>query len=86
MIGDFLIFALRIYQFIIIARILISYFPNVDRSNPLVVLLYDVTEPVLQPIRQFLRQQFPNTGPFDFSPLAVFLIIFVLIRLVTAVF
>lgn len=73
-----ILFLLNIYSFIVLARILLSYFPNVDRSNPIVIFLYEATEPVLQPIREFLRQQFPNTGMIDFSPLVLFLGIFIL--------
>lgn len=81
-----LITVLQIYSFIVLGRILLSWFPNVDRSNPIVIFLYEATEPVLQPIRNFLRQQFPDTGMFDFSPLALFLIIFVLQRLIIVIF
>lgn len=66
-----LLFLIQIYTFIVLARVLLSYFPNVDYGNPIIRFLYDITEPVLQPIRQFIREQFPSTGPFDFSPLAL---------------
>lgn len=62
---------LDIYSLIVLARVLLTWFPNIDRSHPLVQFLYDVTEPILQPIRDFLRQQFPQSGPFDFSPLVL---------------
>ena len=65
---------LQLFQFALLARILLSWFPNVDRSNPIIQFLYDITEPVLRPIREML----PPTGMFDFSPLIVFLIIQVL--------
>ena len=77
---------LQIYQFIVIARVLLSYFPNVDYSNPLVRFLYDVTEPVLLPIRQFLREQFPDSGALDFSPIVLIFGIFILSRLILIVF
>lgn len=77
---------LRLYQFIIIARVLLSYFPNVDYSNPIVKFLIDVTEPVLQPVRQFLREQFPDSGPLDLSPIVVIIGIFLLTNLIFAVF
>ncbi len=70
-------YILTIFQFILLARVLLSWFPNFDRSNPIVRFLYDVTEPVLKPIRDLL----PQTGMVDFSPLIVFLIITVLLRL-----
>ncbi len=77
-IAYFLYIFLQIYQFVILARVLISWFPNVDRSNPIIQLLHDVTEPVLQPVREFLNRQFPEMGMMDFSPIAVFLGIFVM--------
>ena len=69
---------LRVFQFILLARVLIGWFPDIDRSNPLVKLLFDITEPVLQPIRELL----PQTGMMDFSPLVVFLGITVLSQLI----
>ncbi|MEM6284357.1 MAG: YggT family protein [Chloroflexota bacterium] len=64
--------ALNIYSYIILARVLMSWIP-LDRSNPtvdrIVQGLYDITEPVLQPIRDNL----PSMGGFDFSPLVVFI-------------
>jgi YggT family protein len=75
----FLILALQIYQFILLARVLLSWFPNIDRSNPIIQFLYDITEPVLQPVRNVL----PQTGMMDFSPLIVFLGISVLMTLLT---
>ena len=85
-IGGFLIFALQIYNLIVIARVLLSWFPNIDRSNPIVVLLYELTEPVLQPIRELLRRQFPNSGPMDFSPIVLWIIIIILMRVIGAIF
>lgn len=73
-----LLLVLQIYQFILLARVLLSWFPDIDRSNPLVQLLYDLTEPVLRPIRNAL----PQTGMMDFSPLVVFLGISVVMMLV----
>jgi YggT family protein len=81
-----LITLLNLYSFVVLARVLLSYFPNVDPHNPIVRFLYEATEPVLQPIRNFLRQQFPNMGPLDFSPIVLFLIIIVLTRLIAATF
>ena len=69
---------LRVFQFILLARVLISWFPDIDRNNPIVRFLYDITEPVLQPVRELL----PQTGMMDFSPLVVFLGISVLSQLI----
>jgi len=84
--GQFLLFMLNIYSFIILARVLLSWFPNIDPYSPPVQMLYAVTEPVLSPIRVFLRQQFPEMGMFDFSPIVVFIGIMILERLIIAAF
>jgi YggT family protein len=65
---------LQLFELALLARIILSWFPNVDRSNPIIQFLFDITEPVLRPIRDML----PPGGMFDFSPLIVFLVIQVL--------
>ena len=74
MIFQLLFFILQIFQFVLLARVILSWFPNVDRSNPLIRLVYDITEPILRPVRDMM----PPTGMIDLSPLIVFLIIQVL--------
>ncbi|MDX2159760.1 MAG: YggT family protein [bacterium] len=71
-------YVLSIFNFILLARVLLSWFPDIDRSNPLIRLVYDITEPVLQPIRNLLPQGFM----LDLSPLIVFLIISVIMRVI----
>ena len=73
-----LYYALWIFELILLARVILSWFPNVDRSNPIIQFLYTVTEPVLRPIREMM----PPTGMMDLSPLIVFLIIQVLMTLI----
>ena len=72
---------LRLFELALLARIILSWFPNLDRGNPIIRFLYDVTEPVLRPIREML----PSNGMFDFSPLIVFVVIQVLTTLLPAV-
>ncbi len=69
---------LQVYQFIVIARVLMSWIPNLDPNNPIARVLYQLTEPVLAPIRSAL----PPVGGLDLSPLVVFLGIFILTQLV----
>ena len=57
-------FILTVYIWIAIARALISWV-NPDPYNPIVRFLYNVTEPVLRPIRRIL----PVSLGIDFSPL-----------------
>ncbi|MDK3161733.1 YggT family protein [Anaerolineae bacterium CFX9] len=72
-----LYYALTAFQLILLARVLLSWFPNVDRSNPLVRFVFEITEPILQPIRNLM----PRDMMIDFSPLIVFLVISLLQRL-----
>ncbi len=69
-----IVLVLQLFQFVVLARVLLSWFPNVDRSNPLIKLVFDVTEPVLAPIRNLL----PQTGMMDLSPLIVIIVISVI--------
>ncbi len=73
---------LQLYSLILLARVLLSWFPNVDRGNPLVRFLFEATEPILRPIRQAL----PKTTGIDFSPLIVLVGIQVLNGLLTRLF
>ncbi|MEQ8671717.1 MAG: YggT family protein [Aggregatilineales bacterium] len=85
-IGSILINLLTFYNFLVLARVLLSYFPNVDYSNPIVRILFDVTEPVLAPIREFIREQFPESGMIDFSPIVLWIIILMLIQVIGIIF
>ncbi|MFC1714707.1 YggT family protein [Candidatus Poribacteria bacterium] len=65
--------ALWIYSIIILARAIISWVqPN--PYNPIVQLLYRLTEPVLFPIRRALIKSLGNIG-IDFSPFIAFLLL-----------
>jgi YggT family protein len=70
---------LQLFNLALLARVLLSWFPDIDRSHPIIQFLYDITEPVLRPVREML----PQTGMIDFSPLVVFLVIQVLLRLLS---
>ncbi len=81
-IGDLLYLVLQIFQLVLLARVLLSWFPTIDRSNQIVQLIYQITEPVLAPVRQML----PQSSGIDFSPLIVFLLLSVLMRVVLSIF
>ena len=71
---------LYILILLIVARALISWFP-VSRDNQLVRLLYQVTEPLLEPLRRIL----PKTGMIDFSAMIMIILLYVMIRVVNQV-
>lgn len=74
-------FALDIYWFILIGSAIFSWlyaFNVINSGNRFVASLgqffYNVTEPVLRPIRRFM----PDLGGIDISPIVVLIIIYFL--------
>jgi YggT family protein len=61
---------LQILWVAILIRVLLSWFP-VDPRNPIIRVLFEITEPVLAPFRRVI----PRIGMFDLSPLAALLVI-----------
>lgn len=49
----------------IFVRAILSWFPNVSNDNPLVALVYQITEPILAPLRSII----PLVGMIDITPL-----------------
>ena len=69
-----LIFALQIFLVVILIRVVFSWISPVP-TNPVSRLAWQVTEPVLGPIRRRL----PLMSGIDLSPLVVWLITIILI-------
>ena len=67
---NFLALLLQILLMAIFVRVLLTWLP-IDQSNPIVRVLFDVTEPVLAPFRRVI----PRIGMFDLSPIAAMLVI-----------
>lgn len=67
----------QVYTYVIIARAVGSLFVR-DWSSGIPRLLYEVTEPVLAPVRRVI----PPTGGWDFSPLVVIIALQVLTSLI----
>lgn len=76
-----LLLLIDIYEIILLARVLMSWF-RPDPYNPIVRFLYGATEPLLRPIREAL----PAAGGLDFSPLVGFLLLFALRSAITILF
>ena len=60
----FVYYLCRILTFVIFARVILSWF-MVSRYNRLMVLLDDVAEPILSPLRRVI----PRIGVFDITPI-----------------
>ena len=59
----------RLLDLAILLRVLFSWI-NPDPYNPLVRFIYDVTEPILAPLRRFI----PPFGGLDITPIVALLI------------
>ena len=57
----------------ILGRVIISWL-NLSPDNPVVVALYQITEPILAPIRRLL----PQMGMLDLSPMIALIIMMVI--------
>lgn len=60
---------IQIYSLVLLARVILSWIPNVNPTNPIVNVLYQLTEPVLEPVRRAM----PQLGMIDISPIVLFL-------------
>jgi YggT family protein len=69
---------LQLYSWVLVARVLMSWIPNLDPYNPAVQFLYQITEPVLEPVRRLIP---PLGGTIDISMIVVFFALMVLQRM-----
>ena len=71
----------NILQFIIIVRVVLSWISH-NPSNQFIRIIYQVSEPILKPIRETL----PITGMgFDLSPIVAFFLLGLLKKILLAV-
>ena len=80
-VGRLVCVALGVYSIVLLARVIVSWVelagwrpPPTGPLRTIFELLFDVTEPVLRPIRRIL----PPAGPLDLSVIVAFVIILVL--------
>ena len=55
-----------VYSLVVLAAVVMSWV-RMDRRHPLARIVYNLTEPVLAPIRRAL----PSIGGLDFSPMVL---------------
>lgn len=77
----FVYYLCRILVFAVFIRAILSWF-TVSRYNQLVVLLDDVTEPILSPLRRVV----PRLGMFDITPLVAFAILYFIPFILSRIF
>lgn len=68
--GAIITLFIQLYSLVILARVLMSWV-NIDPYSPLARIIFDLTEPVLAPVRNLL----PPTAGLDFSPIIVMVLL-----------
>ena len=68
-------------QLVIIIRILLSWFPNINWWNQPFKFLREVTEPILEPFRKLV----PPIGGLDLSPIVLFIALGILENIVLSI-
>ena len=64
----------RIVNSLILARVLLSFFPNM-RYSKITDFIYQLTEPILAPCRALLDKFGLGMGMVDFSPILAYMIL-----------
>jgi YggT family protein len=64
----------------IIARALLSWFPNINPHNPAVEFLITITEPILAPIRSVM----PRLGFIDLTPMVAIILLQIIGRVIVS--
>lgn len=59
---------INLIEMLIVVRILFSFL-NIGKTNVLTSLVYDLTDPVLDPAKSLIQKLGIRTGMFDFSPI-----------------
>jgi YggT family protein len=80
-IAAFISLFIQIYSLVILARVLMSWV-NVDPYSPLARAIFDLTEPVLAPVRNML----PQSAGLDFSPIIVMVLLQILGQILITMF
>ena len=68
----------------IIARALMSWFPQPGRDSPFFVIrqvVHQITDPIIEPIRRIM----PSMGMLDLSPMVAMILLIVIQRILRAV-
>lgn len=82
MVRDAVNILFTVMEYAILVRVFISWIP-MPRDNQFMRILYQVTEPILGPVRSIMnRSSFVANSMIDFSPIVAFLLISVVRNIV----
>lgn len=62
---------IELYRWVLIARILMTWLPNINWYNQPFKFMRDITDPVMAPFSRLI----PPIGGIDFSPMLLFLVL-----------
>ena len=79
--GELILVLTQLYSLILLARVLMSWV-QLDPYSPIARTLYQLTEPVLAPVRNML----PPMAGLDFSPIIAMFGVSILGRIVAQIF
>lgn len=71
--------SLEIYSLVLIVRVLLSWFPNLDWGNPVLTSVSSITDPYLNAFRGII----PPIGGLDLSAILAFFALSLMQRLLT---
>ncbi len=69
-----------VYNILLLVRIVLSWIVADLRSNKFALIIFELTEPLLSPVRRIM----PNSGPIDLSPLLVILALQILQHIINS--
>ena len=78
---DLLQSILFLLELVIFARVLVSWVARGKMGHPIIVIIFQITEPILKPIRRIL----PGTGTLDFSPIVAIILLNIISYVVRSV-
>lgn len=71
----------RLLNLLIIIRVIVSWIPGVGIDHPAVRVVYQLTSPILDPIRRLM----PATGGLDLSPLVAIMLLYLVRNLLVGI-
>ena len=66
-------------NYMILIRVFLSWF-NFNPKNKIVMLIYQLTDPVLEPVRKLTSKLGLNVGMVDFSPIISLLFLYYIVK------
>ncbi len=82
LIKEFINILVPILYVAIFARVILSWLPIGGSNNPLVAIIYQITEPILGPLRRVI----PRIGIFDLAPMIAIVLLGLIQSLVNSKF